>query len=925
VAETKAGPKLDGKLDDEVWKKAPALHLARTLDGSRKAAQPTEVRLLRDAKTLYVACRCVEPLLGRLKASPRGHDGAIWSDDSIEIFVGLPGTYYHFGVNALGSTYDARRKDASWNCGFKAAVSRESKAWTLELAIPLAAMVGKGKPPVEWTANFNRNRYAAGDWQEPAWSPTYSGDSHVPARFGKMFFKEPPTPRPDHTPARHLVKTEAVTILPTEGGEGVARFDLSELPRRAKVYRADVFMFRTATVTMDMDEALVDIEIYPLFSEPQAGAKPSVSGKPLALRGPWYDRFDVTAAVQRWASGKTNGGFFVKACPLWNAEATCLDVWYQGETDTPPPQPKGVRACHRAGQTFITWTEIEKRIADERATWGTLKRALDGMDARRVVRYRIRRHSEPITARNIHQAECLAEVKPLSGYNIHGRSPDQAFHLMRKRMLVDMDYARRVSKNWYGIPASAHDEVIVDRFVVPPDDKPLPVGAGLYVHHPAKAGKAYYAVASVVDGRENTSELVSGQNVVGPVEETVGLGAPVFQRTMDLKVLFDYPGERRLYVQWVAPPLSNRPNQYCNWSVFIPRGVKHPAPMELFLSSTGMFRRPRWPHRLDTILVSPHDAPLQTWYYGHHQSVGTLRSLRQGTLQPYTWRRMLAFLNWASAEFRIDKSFVVCSGDRGYAATAALHFGMRHPEVFSLIYTCKGMPNPAALPTVRGRRDTLAAELQKLIGRREWGLRTDSGENAWQFFNLTREVAAKPQVLRPMLSYGGRGHWDWPPIGEFINALAEARQPIISRGEWGAVDPPGLKNPGAGRPGLNVRRDRPIPVFTRCSSDYQGGRNGDGGSTNLGIWWDDESIVDEGGRFEVVLTGNGTVDVTPRRMREFVIKPRERIRYRIIPKSGRREDKPKAGEVIGDSNGLITIPGVLVRGRTHVILTRSAP
>jgi hypothetical protein len=48
-------PRIDGKLDDEVWQKAQAYSLARTLDGAGTAAEPTEVRLLRDDQRLYLA------------------------------------------------------------------------------------------------------------------------------------------------------------------------------------------------------------------------------------------------------------------------------------------------------------------------------------------------------------------------------------------------------------------------------------------------------------------------------------------------------------------------------------------------------------------------------------------------------------------------------------------------------------------------------------------------------------------------------------------------------------------------------------------------------------------------------------------------------------------------------------------------------
>jgi len=259
-------PTLDGKLDDPCWARAPALELARTLDGSARAAQPTEVRVLHDARNLYVAYRCVEPAIGKVKAARRGHDGAVWEDESVEFFIGFGKTYFHFGVNAAGSTYDGRVKDAAWNSGLKAGTARAKGEWTVEVAIPLASMAGKGSPerdtprsgvpkakvPTRWIANFNRNRRVTGSAQESAWSPTLSGNSHVPQRFGKLLLADPPPVKP-----RTAVTKQAVTFLPVAdgAGEGVVRFDFSDLPAGAAIYRADLLVFRKVLLTGADDDA----------------------------------------------------------------------------------------------------------------------------------------------------------------------------------------------------------------------------------------------------------------------------------------------------------------------------------------------------------------------------------------------------------------------------------------------------------------------------------------------------------------------------------------------------------------------------------------------------------------------------------------------------------------------------------------------
>jgi hypothetical protein len=413
-------PQVDGQLEEKCWAGAPAMRLARALKGKAPAAQPAEVKAVRHDGTLYLAVRCTEPNPDKIRAQRRAHDGEVWNDDSVEVFLGVGGTYYHLGVNAAGSTYDGRAKDNSWNSGLKAAAAKGEKEWTAELAVPLESMTGKGKKTQpRWTANLTRNRHVTGQWQESAWSPTYSGNSHVPGRFGTLIFGAPP-PEKD----KPAGEKETVSVLPTADGKHVIRFDLSDIPKDAKIYRADLLVSRTKQPVGTDDEARVNIEIYPLFEKFDKGT-PRPAAKPLALRPPWFDRFDVTAAVRKWAGGAPNGGFYVRACPFINAEATCLDLAYEGAPREVPAQVTGVKAFHRAGQTFISWKEISDPVGTDEVKWGRMKQILDQLDKSRRLRYCVYRSTRPITAETLPEAERIAVVKPLSGWNINSRNIDQ--------------------------------------------------------------------------------------------------------------------------------------------------------------------------------------------------------------------------------------------------------------------------------------------------------------------------------------------------------------------------------------------------------------------------------------------------------------------------------------------------------------------
>jgi len=67
-----------------------------------------------------------------------------------------------------------------------------------------------------------------------------------------------------------------------------------------------------------------------------------------------------------------------------------LTLGFQG-SDT-----HGLKAFHRAGQTFLWWNEVDPLIRQEKATWGQFMRAL--ANAKEPCTYRVYAHSRPINA-----------------------------------------------------------------------------------------------------------------------------------------------------------------------------------------------------------------------------------------------------------------------------------------------------------------------------------------------------------------------------------------------------------------------------------------------------------------------------------------------------------------------------------------------
>ena len=113
--------------------------------------------------------------------------------------------------------------------------------------------------------------------------------------------------------------------------------------------------------------------------------------------------------------------------------------------------------------------------------------------------YRIYRHTRPITAASLGEAQLLDEVGQFSCCD-----------------------EREVKTEWKGeqIKNVKLDDARVPRTAVQPG-KELPVGVGVYVKTTSQDGDYYYAVVSAVNGVENTLHFDAGNATLQPVHEKV--------------------------------------------------------------------------------------------------------------------------------------------------------------------------------------------------------------------------------------------------------------------------------------------------------------------------------------------------------------------------------------------------------------------
>ncbi len=197
---TEKAPVIDGLLDELLWEQAPPGSRLLELGTAFPAEPETELRAAWDAQNLYLAVRCHEPAMDRLRAEPFPYRDAtgIFADDSIELFLQptSDGPYWHLAINAAGAIYDAWVVDgihqSARDLEARCTVGRDQEGWNVELSIPLAAL-GTPAGNTEWGFNLGRNHGASGI--KSTWAPLAEPAFHRPAEFGRLRFATIPAAR----------------------------------------------------------------------------------------------------------------------------------------------------------------------------------------------------------------------------------------------------------------------------------------------------------------------------------------------------------------------------------------------------------------------------------------------------------------------------------------------------------------------------------------------------------------------------------------------------------------------------------------------------------------------------------------------------------------------------------------------------------
>lgn len=155
---------IDGRMDEEAWRDAPALGDFTQVDPEPGAAptERTDVRVLHDDDFLYLFVRCHDSQPGRIAATEMRRDGPTDTDDFVSIVLDTYRTQrsgYLFTLGPAGLRGDALLegdfiRDA-WDGIWDSASRVDSEGWAVEVAIPFKTLAFDPRRG-SWSLNVER-------------------------------------------------------------------------------------------------------------------------------------------------------------------------------------------------------------------------------------------------------------------------------------------------------------------------------------------------------------------------------------------------------------------------------------------------------------------------------------------------------------------------------------------------------------------------------------------------------------------------------------------------------------------------------------------------------------------------------------------------------------------------------------------------
>ena len=185
-----AGVSVDGKLDEEIWRTAPAITEFRQSqpDEGKPATQKTEVRFAYDDAALYVGARMFDTMGARGVVSRLLRRDALSETDSDILQLTFDSYHDHgsrfiFWINPSGSKRDGTG-DPTWDPVWEGKAEVDSLGWTAELRIPFNQLNFSRDTDQTWGIQVIRFIHRLNERQHFAWWP--NNEVGGPQRYGHL-------------------------------------------------------------------------------------------------------------------------------------------------------------------------------------------------------------------------------------------------------------------------------------------------------------------------------------------------------------------------------------------------------------------------------------------------------------------------------------------------------------------------------------------------------------------------------------------------------------------------------------------------------------------------------------------------------------------------------------------------------------------
>lgn len=186
-------PRIDGRLDEPVWQRAPwheGFHQRDPSEGE-PASERTAFQVAYDEEAVYVAIRCYDADPDQILARLTRRDGDIeadWVRVSLDPRLDRQSGYW-FSVYAAGSVVDGvysgdRDMDTAWDGVWEVETSLTEGGWLAEYRIPYHAL--RFSPAPEYMWGLNVERHISRKQERAQWSLTRRSETGLVSRFGRL-------------------------------------------------------------------------------------------------------------------------------------------------------------------------------------------------------------------------------------------------------------------------------------------------------------------------------------------------------------------------------------------------------------------------------------------------------------------------------------------------------------------------------------------------------------------------------------------------------------------------------------------------------------------------------------------------------------------------------------------------------------------